>query len=454
MTPSWYPPPPPVVPRSELPPQPDPARVKVLHVITKFWAGAGGNTLLSATGMDPERYEIWVAGCEGGPLWERAEREGVKTVRLRRFGETISPVHDVAVLSQLVRLIHREQFAIVHTHSAKGGFLGRVAAWMCRTPVVIHTFHGFSYHDYMGAGRRRIYLFLERLVRPMTDTFLAVAPQVAREAVTMRLAAPGSVTVVPSAVELDDIPWAPDPEVREELGISDDAPIVGTVGRLDYQKAPIDFVRMAARVVQQRPETRFVMVGDGSLERQAANEARRLGVDIRFTGFRTDAPRIAASFDVFVISSLYEGLGRALTEAIASARPVVATSVNGVPDLVEPGSTGLLSPPNDPESLARSVIWLLDHPAEARRMGQQGRDRVRSLFSPQVMCALIERSYALLLGIPDRSEQQPVFPSGAPSAEPGDWSQVGSGGRRRDRAREGAPVAVAPSAASPIGHGL
>jgi glycosyltransferase involved in cell wall biosynthesis len=119
-----------------------------------------------------------------------------------------------------------------------------------------------------------------------------------------------------------------------------------------------------------------------------------------FTGFRPDAPRIAAAFDVYVVPSRYEGLGRAVTEAMASGRPVVATAVNGVPDLVEPGATGLLAEPGDPASLASAVGWLLDHPREAALMGEQGRLRVRSRFSPQVMCTALDELYSELLGDP------------------------------------------------------
>jgi glycosyltransferase involved in cell wall biosynthesis len=244
-------------------------------------------------------------------------------------------------------------------------------------------------------------------VRPMTHEFLAVAPQVAREAVEQRLAPPGAVRVVPSAVELDEIPDALDARMRRELGLPSDAPVVGTVARLDFQKAPLDFVRMAAHVAASHPSARFVMVGDGPLADEARAEAERLGVDVVFAGFRPDAARIAAAFDVYVVSSLYEGLGRSVTEALASARPVVATAVNGVVDLVEPGSTGLLAPPADPEALARNVVWLLDHPDSARRMGEAGRRRTRALFAPGVMCRHIEDTYARLLGLPTAAEQPP-----------------------------------------------
>jgi glycosyltransferase involved in cell wall biosynthesis len=213
--------------------------------------------------------------------------------------------------------------------------------------------------------------------------------------------------VIPSAVELDQIPLAPDPSVRIELGIAPEAPLIGTIGRFDYQKAPLDFVRMAAEVAETRPDARFVMVGDGPLSAPARAEAKRLGVDIVFTGQRTDAPLVASAFDVFVISSLYEGLGRALTEAVASGRPVVATAVNGVPDLIVPGATGLLATPGDPTALARCVLWTLDHPAEARRLGEAGSRWVRWMIDPARMCDLIDQTYCRLLGLPGPNAETP-----------------------------------------------
>jgi glycosyltransferase involved in cell wall biosynthesis len=234
--------------------------------------------------------------------------------------------------------------------------------------------------------------------------------------------------VVPSAVEVDAIPdRGPDREpdrtedgVRADLGIPADAPIVGTVGRIVAQKSPIDFVRMCALIHAERPDVEFVMVGDATLEsagleQDTRREAERLGVPVRFTGFRADAPRIAAAFDVYVVPSLYEGLGRAVTEAMASGRPVVATAVNGVPDLVEPGSTGLLAEPGNPDSLAAAVMWMLEHPEAAERMGAQGRQRVRSHFGPDVMCGALDALYCELLGLPEPATE----PDRATAPEPG-----------------------------------
>ncbi|MDH6108529.1 glycosyltransferase involved in cell wall biosynthesis [Kitasatospora sp. MAP12-15] len=395
-----------VAPRRQLPPQPAPPRVKVLHVITRFWAGAGGNTLMTAVGMDPQVYEVWVAGVPGGDLWERARAAGVRTVEIPGFREVLTPA-DLLVLCRLIRLIRRERFSVVHTHSAKGGFLGRFAAGACRTPVVVHTFHGLSFHDRMPRGRRALYRRLERLPRRFTDVFLAVAPQLAREVVEQRLAPPGRVRVVPSAVDLEDIPADYDPAARWELGVPESVALVGTIGRIDRQKAPLDFVRMAAAVHAEHPDTAFVMVGGGPLEDDVRGLAAELGVPVQLVGYRPDAARLVAGLDVFVVASLYEGLGRALTEALAAARPVAATCVNGIPDLVEPGATGLLSAPGDPAALARAVGWLLDHPEQASAMGRQGRARVRATFDPAAMCAAIDHCYRHLLGLPTVSPDRP-----------------------------------------------
>jgi glycosyltransferase involved in cell wall biosynthesis len=212
-------------------------------------------------------------------------------------------------------------------------------------------------------------------------------------------------------VDLEHIPERFDPVARRVLGVPRETPLIGTVGRLDAQKAPHDFIRMAAAIRAVRPDTAFVMIGDGPLEDEVRRLAAALDVDVIFTGQRPDASWLVAGVDVFVTTSLYEGLGRALTEALATARPVVATAVNGVPDLVEHGATGLLVPPCDPEAEARAVGWLLDHPGDAAEMARQGSQRVRSSFDPPSMCAAVDACYRDLLGLPPLLTRAPAVRS-------------------------------------------
>jgi glycosyltransferase involved in cell wall biosynthesis len=409
MTDRWIAAPPPVLELGQMPARPPRNRIKVLHVITRLEAGAGGNTLVSALGMDPQRYEVWIAAGGRGPLWQRADRAGIRTVHIPEFRREVSPARDAAALARLIRLIRTERFAIVHLHEAKAGFLGRLAAAACGTPVIVVTLHGRDpwWSTAAGAGPQvrelmphGLWLFsaLERMTRPLTDAFVAVAPTVARDAIQARVAAPGRTDVAASAVDLDTIPLDRDPSIRAELGIPPHDPVVGMVGRLDPQKAPLDFIRMAARVAELRPETQFVVTGDGELEQDMRDLAQSLGVHVLFTGFRQDAPRVASAFDVFVVSSLYEGVGRSVTEAMASGRPVVATAVDGIVDVVAHGATGLLAAPGRPEGLAVRVVWLLDHPEEAARMGEQARQLVRTLFAPERMCVVLDEIYSSLLG--------------------------------------------------------
>ena len=168
--------------------------------------------------------------------------------------------------------------------------------------------------------------------------------------------------------------------------------------------------------VKPQPEARFVMVGEGELAEEARALADRLGVSLLLTGFRPDAARIASAFDVYVVSSLYEGVGRGVTEAMASGRPVVATAVDGVVDLVRPGATGLLAPARAPEELAEGVCWMLEHPMEAAEIGAQARARVRLLFTRERMCAVLDDIYSQLLGMePEDSAVARRDPSPMPS---------------------------------------
>src|SRR3954454_2497046 len=406
----WIAAPPPIGAECALPAAPPGRRVKVLHVITAFEAGAGGNTLLSATGMDPAQYDTWIAGNSDGPLWADAAASGVHTVRIDGFNKQITPRDDQAVLRKLIKLMRTERFDIVHVHSAKAGVLGRLAARLCQVPVVVCTIHGRdpwwpsspeSEHqltDLMASHERWLFRRVERALCRITDAFLAVSPTVARDAVIAGIAPPGRISVAPSAVDMPVLPKDGVRRARRELGIAPDAPVIGTVGRIGEQKCPLDFVRMAASVRRRYPDARFVMVGEGELAQQVRDLAGELDVPLLMTGYRADAALVAATFDVYVVSSRYEGVGRAVSEALASGRPVVATAVDGVVDLVTHGSTGLLVSPRDVDGLAAATCWLLEHPAEAAAMGRQGSVLVHELLSRERMCAALDEVYRQQLG--------------------------------------------------------
>jgi glycosyltransferase involved in cell wall biosynthesis len=305
----------------------------------------------------------------------------------------IAPREDALGVRELARLLSG-RFDVVHTHSAKAGAIGRLAARRVGIPAV-HTLHGFPFHDFQPAWRRNLYIDIERRLGRSTDLFLAIGSTVAADAIRLGIAPPDRVRVIGSSVDTSIKPSTSRTRAaaRDLLGLPQDAPVVGTVGRLDYQKAPDQFVEAARRV--RDPRVRYVWVGSGELEAEARRLASRSGLADRilFTGERSDVPVLLPAFDVFAMSSRYEGIPCALAEAMLAGIPAVATAVNGVPEIVVPGETGLLARPGDPASLARAIEHALARPEERRRWAAEARRLVVDRWAPSELASVLEPSY-------------------------------------------------------------
>jgi glycosyltransferase involved in cell wall biosynthesis len=396
-------------------------RIKVATVITRLAAGAGGVALRGALAVDPDRYEVtMVAGgasvtgersTEGpgmlhgadavkdateGDLLVRAYRAGLPVARVASLVPQISPALDRAALRALRGFLAAGDFDVVHTHSAKAGALGRRAAAEVGVPRIVHTLHGFPFHDFQPAWRRAAYVAIERRLGRDTHMFLAVGTAVAAEAVRLRIALPERVRTIPPAV--DDLPaqsgLAARGLARRRLGLPTGLQIVGTVGRIDYQKAPEDWVDALASIRSQ--DVWGMWIGDGPMRADLLAYARKRGVDGRLVvlGYRDDVRELLPAFDVFMMASRYEGLPCVLIEAIQAQVPVVATAVNAVPDVVVPGETGLLVPAGRPELLGRAVRYLLDTPDAAARMSRAARERVADRYSADVLGTVLDQTYS------------------------------------------------------------
>jgi glycosyltransferase involved in cell wall biosynthesis len=250
---------------------------------------------------------------------------------------------------------------------------------------------------YLSSSKKWFYILLERYAASLSDALITVSELNRQEAMNIKLAPPEKFRTIYSGIDLNRFKVDVDRiEQCRSLGLSPDLPIIGTIGRLTTQKAPLDFVAAAKTVLQQKPNVQFIMVGDGPL---ASEVQQAIGAEqrIKVLGYRADIPGILAVLDVFVLSSLWEGLGRALTEAMIMSVPVAATAVDGVPELVSHEQTGLLSPPGQPAQLAENIIRLLDDPEEAQRMKERGRNRVVPTFGVERMIEQIETLYERLL---------------------------------------------------------
>jgi glycosyltransferase involved in cell wall biosynthesis len=406
-------------------------RIKILHLITHLgFGGALDNTLLTVKGHSRDRYDVHLAAGEMEP-WEdysdwsgRAEEYADSLFILPDLHRSVHLLHDLRAIRQIENLIKKERYQIVHTHTSKAGILGRIAARRAGVPIVVHTFHAFGWQvaqtqdtsvqrNYLQFLKEQFFVAVERYGAAISDGLIAVADLNKQEAIARKVVSPEKIVTIYSGIDLERFSTCTKDrnELCQSLGLDPDRPIVGIIGRLSTQKAPLDFVKAAKQVCRYNARVQFIMVGDGPL---AAEVQKAIGQEqrIKVLGFTEHVTEIFSILDVFALSSLWEGLGRALTEAMIMNVPVAATRVGGVPELVIDKETGLLSDPGDTLQLAENIMWLLDHPAEARRMSACARDRVVPAFNGRHMVERIEALYERLLvekGMSDKDSAEIVM---------------------------------------------
>jgi glycosyltransferase involved in cell wall biosynthesis len=364
--------------------------VKVIHVITKLeLGGAQENTLYTLAHLDGKSFEGMLVTHPEGLLVEVAEKaSGYRKVFLPSLVREVRPLSDLRALLTLRRIFREEvkkarsrgEELIVHTHSSKAGILGRTAARLAGVPVVIHSIHGFGFHDRQHPLVRRFYIFLERVVARWTTHFIAVSQSNADLGVELGLFPADRVTLIRSGIELDAFRKAAArrEEVRSSLGVGPAEKLVGMVACFKPQKNPVDFVRLASAVLEKVPGARFVLAGDGMLRPRVEEEIEKRGLagKVRLLGWRRDIADVIASLDVLVLTSLWEGLPRVLPQAMAAGRPVVAYRVDGSPEAVAQGESGYLVEPGDYRAAAERVVGILEDDAAAAAMGAAGAARV------------------------------------------------------------------------------
>ena len=339
-----------------------------------------------------------------GTMDDLARRMGVRPTLIASMRRDPGP-GDARALAQLVRVMRRDRPALVHTHAAKGGTLGRFAVMVAfprRRPAVVHTFHGHSLTGYFSSRTARLYTRIERFLARRTDVLVAVSEEVRDDLVALGVAPVAQFEVVRLGLDLsgftDDADRAARRDaLRQEWGIGAVESVVTLVARLVPIKRVDRFLETAA-LLRDRPATRFVIVGDGELRAQleASEPARALGDRLVWAGFRRDMPDVCFASDVVVLTSDNEGTPVSLIEAQAAGTPVVSTNVGGVRSVVLDGETGFLA--DEPADLAERVRSLLDDRARAEAMAAHGREHVLSTFGIDRLVDDLDRLYRRLVG--------------------------------------------------------
>jgi glycosyltransferase involved in cell wall biosynthesis len=385
------------------------ARCSVSHVITRLiLGGAQENTLASVLGLlnDPAFDVSLVSGPTLGPEGSleplAASIPGLLTL-VPSLIRPVHPWHDSRALVQLTRLFRERRPRIVHTHSGKAGFLGRLAARRAAVPVVVHTIHGPSFGPFQGPVANAILRAAERIAGRCTDHFVVVAEAMRDRYLSAGIGRPGQYTRVLSGFDIDPFLRAvPDPALRSRLGIQDGDRVVGMIARLFRLKGHDDLLEAAPELLQRCPQLRFLLIGDGLWRARLEAKARQLGIQQRiiFAGLvpPETIPAHLALMDLLVHLSRREGLPRALPQALATGRPVVAYDCDGAREVCRPGESGFLVNPGDRATLVEVILRLATDPALRRNLGTRGQALVRELFPVETMVRNLAELYRQLTG--------------------------------------------------------
>jgi glycosyltransferase involved in cell wall biosynthesis len=381
-------------------------RLNVLHPINHLAVGgASENTITTCRYSDQSRYSSSILSGQADPaeaqLLYLTREYGIPVHFAVHLQRSIHPVNDLRAYRELARWLKANPCDVVHTHNSKAGVLGRLAAKRAGVPVIVHTIHGWGHHDHMNPLLRAIYIVMERAAARCSQRLIAVSQSTWDRGTKDRIGRPEQYELIHSGI---DIARYRDVSVdvkalKASVGIPENAPVIGTVSRLSPQKAPDDFLKVAAAVHKRCEAARFVYVGGGPGLDEFEAGIREMGLEdvILNLGYRRDIPQVLRMFDVFLLTSLWEGLPRVFPQAMCAGLPIVATRVDGAPEAVADGISGFLVPPRDVDGMANFVLQLLADRDLRHSMGQAGLDRVYPDFCDRDMVRRIEAVYEACL---------------------------------------------------------
>ncbi|MCP4252516.1 MAG: glycosyltransferase family 4 protein [Candidatus Scalindua sp.] len=376
-------------------------RHNLLYVIDNLEFGGGERVFSQLINrLSAERYKIMVACLPTGVFVEKIEGSGamIKPVDMRNRS-------NFKIILQLIGLMKEQKIDIVHSQGARADFFARIAARLAKVPIVFSTVpmtvEGFDVNPI----KKLIYILLNRFSERFVDRFMVVSDALKKMMIEKHRIEPHRVVKIYNGIEVDDFCLADDEivrrrkEFREESGLKEDTPVIGAIGRLVWQKGFEHFIEAIPEVLKEFKEARFLIVGEGILENTLKMASKKLEINnkIRFIGFRNDIKDILATIDILVMPSLLEGLPMILLEAMAMGKPIVATDIDGINEVLENGKTALLVPPKAPEALSEAIVNLLTHRDQAHQMGIDARRVVEERFGVDTMVERVEVVYEELL---------------------------------------------------------
>ncbi len=372
-------------------------KYNILYVIDNLEYGGGERVFVEIIyGINRNQYKAYVACNHGGEFWEKLAEIGTH-LRTVNMENTINP-YSVLRLAQIIK---KEKIHIIHSQGARADFFSRIAMRISKSnPRVVNTIampvEGFD----VSPLRKNVYRFFDRITECYVDTFIVVSDFLKKTLIEGRGVPAQKVLKIYNGVELSQ--YNPDVEygkLRKEWGIPQDVPFIGAIGRIVWQKGFEYLIQAIPDIIRNEPDAKILLVGDGPLKKELEDLAENLKIKERiiFAGFRSDITEILSAVDLLVIPSLLEGFPMVTLEAMAMAKPIIATNIDGITEQITDGVYGILVPPKDPSALAKAVIRVLSDREFARSMGLLAREKVEQEFSIEKMVAETEKVYLSLL---------------------------------------------------------
>jgi len=375
-------------------------RINLLYVITKLELGGAQKQLLSLIRhLDKKRFRLFLFTAKDGLLLcETLSINGLIVKKSRWLERPINPLKDLLALIETYRFIKKNNIEIVHTHSSKAGILGRLAARLAKVEVIIHTVHGWSFNDYQPRVERLFFIWLERLSARFSDKLVVVSYYDRQKGLDNHIGKENKYSLIRYGVDYAEFNIK-DQNIREELGINPNDLAVGMIACFKPQKSPRDFIRLAFLTKRILPDARFLLVGDGALRKKIEKLIHKFNLEkqIILTGWRRDIPRILSAIDVFVLTSLWEGLPISVLEAMATSKPVITTHTGGVAEIIIEGKSGFLVPPGDTNKMSEKLAILLKDKNLRTQMGQNAKDSLDSNLTITNMIRSNENLYEELI---------------------------------------------------------
>jgi glycosyltransferase involved in cell wall biosynthesis len=383
-------------------------KIRICQIITRMdWGGSPDILRLLCKYLDPDLYDITliIGDTRFATVKTRDFLRNFKgnVLVVPELIRNVNPFKDIPAFFKLLSILRKGRFQIAHTHTAKAGALGRLAALYANIPVIVHTPHGHNFYGYFNPLASKMIIFIERYLARFTDAIIALTELEKSDFVRYKVAPESKMRVIYQGLELEE--YAKSASDRDSfkklLRIQPDDLVAGVVSRIEPVKGVIYFVQAAKLVLERLPKAKFIIAGEGSQRAGLEQKVIQLGLkdSVIFAGWREDVPEILSILDVLVQPSLNEAVGISLLEAQAAGLAVVATSVGGIPEVVKDGTTGILVPPGDISKISQAIIALLSDSAKRQSYGREGRRWVSGKFSVEIMAKNTSSLYEeLVLG--------------------------------------------------------